>query len=145
MTIWYRNFLKNSEAVFPVGSVIYFLVPVSRMNSVIHKLGLFCLYKAPLKTNTTFHRAALKDLQTFAQPCSVLLSSAQFRVVKRTKHFGQHFFNFVDAYAVLHKELKQDNAMWKLCMRDFNDPSNYSPRRNVERCLVKCCIRLTGA
>ena len=74
------------------------------------------------QTNIVFHRAAPTHLQTFAQPCSVLLGSG---VVKRTKHFGQYFLSFVGAFAVLHKESKQDNTMRRLDMR----------------CSVKCCIR----
>ena len=67
---------------------------------------------------------------TFANLCSALLSAAQFKVVKRTKHFGQHFLSFVGAYAVLHKELKQNNAIGRLGMCDYNDPPNIFDRHH---------------
>ena len=54
---------------------------------------------APVKRIQHFTNQRL----TFANHSSALLSAAQFRVVKWTKHFGQHFLSFFGAFAVLHK------------------------------------------
>ena len=67
--------------------------------------------------NTTYHRAVLnfrKPLLILAQCCSG--PGGQTNQTFRGPTFLER------TYAVLYKELKQDNAMRRLGMRDFNDP-----------------------
>ena len=88
------------------------------------------MYKAPVKRIQHF----TEQLPTFANLRSfALLSAVQFVVVKRTKHFGQHFLSFVGTYAVLHKDLKEENAMRRLGMCEFNDHANVFDRHQTRQ------------